>query len=152
MRVNLDKYLLSVEKPAQYLGNEINSIHKEDAKVKMCLFFPDIYEVGMSNLWIRILYSLLNKVEGFSLERGFAPMEDMEKIMIENNIPMFSLESKTPLKEVDVVGFSLSYEMSYPNVLNALNLAGIPVRREERSENDPIIMAGGTCMMNPVPY
>lgn len=151
MRVNLDKYLLSVEKPAQYLGNEINSIHKEDAKVKMCLFFPDIYEVGMSNLGIRILYSLLNKVEGFSLERGFAPMEDMEKIMIENNIPMFSLESKTPLKEFDVVGFSLSYEMSYPNVLNALKLAGIPVRREERSENDPIIMAGGTCMMNPVP-
>ena len=151
MRVNLDKYLLSVEKPAQYLGNEINSIHKENADVRMCLFFPDIYEVGMSNLGIRILYSLLNRVEGFSLERGFAPMEDMEKIMIENNIPMFSLESKTPLKEFDVVGFSLSYEMSYPNVLNALNLAGIPIRREDRTEEDPIIMAGGTCMMNPVP-
>ena len=151
MRVNLDKYLLRVEKPGQYLGNEINSIHKEDYSVKMCLFFPDIYEVGMSNLGIRILYSLLNRVEGFSLERGFAPMEDMEEIMRENNIPMFSLESKTPLKEFDVVGFSLSYEMSYPNVLNALDLAGIPIRREERGEEYPLIMAGGTCMMNPVP-
>ena len=151
MRVNLDKYLLQVEKPGQYLGNEINSIHKEDYKVRMCLFFPDIYEVGMSNLGIRILYCLLNKVEGFSLERGFAPMEDMENIMRENNIPMFSLESKTPLKEFDVVGFSLSYEMSYPNVLNALDLAGIPVRSEDRTEDDPLVMAGGTCMMNPVP-
>ena len=151
MRVNLDKYLLKVEKPGQYLGNEINSIHKENYKARMCLFFPDIYEVGMSNLGIRILYSLMNRVEGFSLERGFAPMEDMEKLMRENNIPMFSLESKTPLKEFDVVGFSLSYEMCYPNVLNALDLAGIPVRREERGEEYPLIMAGGTCMMNPVP-
>lgn len=151
MKVNLDKYLLKVEKPGQYLGNEINSIHKESFKARMCLFFPDIYEVGMSNLGIRILYSLMNRVEGFSLERGFAPMEDMEKLMRENNIPMFSLESKTPLKEFDVVGFSLSYEMCYPNVLNALDLAGIPVRREDRGEEYPFIMAGGTCMMNPVP-
>lgn len=132
MRVNLDKYLLKVEKPGQYLGNEINSIHKENYKARMCLFFPDIYEVGMSNLGIRILYSLMNRVEGFSLERGFAPMEDMEKLMRENNIPMFSLESKTPLKEFDVVGFSLSYEMCYPNVLNALDLAGIPVSLSAR--------------------
>ena len=151
MKVNLDKYLLKVEKPGQYLGNEINSIHKESFKARMCLFFPDIYEVGMSNLGIRILYSLMNRVEGFSLERGFAPMEDMEKLMRENGIPMFSLESKTPLKEFDVVGFSLSYEMCYPNVLNALDLAGIPVRREDRGEEYPLIMAGGTCMMNPVP-
>ncbi len=151
MRVNLDKYLLKVEKPGQYLGNEINSIHKEEFKARMCLFFPDIYEVGMSNLGIRILYSLMNRVEGFSLERGFAPMEDMEKLMRENNIPMFSLESKTPLKEFDAIGFSLSYEMCYPNVLNALDLAGIPVRREDRGEEYPLIMAGGTCMMNPVP-
>jgi len=151
MRVNLDKYLLKVEKPAQYLGNEINSIHKDDFKARMCLFFPDIYEVGMSNLGIRILYSLMNRVEGFSLERGFSPMEDMENLMRENGIPMFSLESKTPLKEFDVVGFSLSYEMCYPNVLNALDLAGIPVESKDRGEEYPLIMAGGTCMMNPVP-
>jgi len=151
MRVNLDKFLLKVEKPGQYLGNEINSIHKDEFKARMCLFFPDIYEVGMSNLGIKILYSLMNRVEGFSLERGFAPMEDMEKLMRENGIPMFSLESKTPLKDFDVVGFSLSYEMCYPNVLNALDLAGVPVRREERGEEYPLIMAGGTCMMNPAP-
>lgn len=151
MRVNLDKYLLKVEKPAQYLGNEINSIHKDEFKARMCLFFPDIYEVGMSNLGIRILYSLMNRVEGFFLERGFSPMEDMENLMRENKIPMFSLESKTPLKEFDVVGFSLSYEMCYPNVLNALDLAGIPVESKDRGEEYPLIMAGGTCMMNPVP-
>lgn len=151
MRVDLDKYLLKVEKPGQYLGNEINSIHKEKFDARMCLFFPDIYEVGMSNLGIRILYSILNRVEGFSLERGFSPMEDMEKIMRENGVPMFSLESKTPLKEFDVVGFSLSYEMCYPNVLNALDLAGIPLRREDRGEEYPLIMAGGTCMVNPIP-
>lgn len=151
MKINLDKYLLKVEKPAQYLGNEINSIHKDNVVAKMCLFFPDIYEVGMSNLGIRILYSILNEVEDFSLERGFTPMEDMEKLMREDNVPMFSLESKTPLKEFDVVGFSLSYEMCYPNVLNALDLAKIPLRSKDRGEEYPLIMAGGTCMMNPTP-
>ncbi|MGL4307626.1 MAG: TIGR03960 family B12-binding radical SAM protein [Cetobacterium sp.] len=153
MRVNIDKFLMSVEKPAQYLGNEINSCHKnlEDIKGRMCLFFPDIYEVGMSNLGIRILYRMMNRVEGFYLERGFSPMEDMETVMRKNNIPSFSLETKTELKDFDVVGFSLSYEMSYPNVLNALDLAGIPLHSEERTEEHPLIMAGGTCMMNPVP-
>jgi radical SAM family uncharacterized protein len=150
MSVNVGKYLLSVEKPAQYLGNEINSIHKKDYDVNMCLFFPDIYEVGMSNLGIRILYSVMNKVNGFYLERGFAPMGDMEELMRKDGVPMFSLETKTPLKEFDLIGFSLSYEMCYPNVLNALDLAGIPLYASERTEEDPIIMAGGTCMMNPV--
>lgn len=153
MRVEIGKYLMSVEKPAQYLGNEINSIHKDlkDIKGRMCLFFPDIYEVGMSNLGIKLLYSIMNKVDGFYLERGFAPMEDMETLMRENNIPMFSLETKTELKDFDVVGFSLSYEMCYPNVLNALDLSGIPLHADERGEEYPLIMAGGTCMMNPTP-
>nr|WP_307774488.1 TIGR03960 family B12-binding radical SAM protein [uncultured Cetobacterium sp.] len=153
MRVEIGKYLMSVEKPAQYLGNEINSIHKDlkDIKGRMCLFFPDIYEVGMSNLGIKLLYSIMNKVDGFYLERGFAPMEDMETLMRENNIPMFSLETKTELKDFDVVGFSLSYEMCYPNVLNALDLSGIPLHANERGEEYPLIMAGGTCMMNPTP-
>ena len=149
--IDIEKYLLSVEKPVQYMGNEVNSIHKKDFKVNMCLFFPDIYEVGMSNLGIRILYDILNKVDGFSLERGFSPLEDMEAVMRENNIPMFSLESRTPLKEFDVVGFSLSYEMSYTNVLNALDLAGIPLKAEDRGEEYPLIMAGGTCTVNPIP-
>lgn len=151
MKVNLEKYLLSVEKPAQYLGNEINSFHKEKRKARMCLVFPDIYEVGMSNLGVKILYSILNTVEDFSLERGFLPMEDMEEIMRRDNIPMFAVESKDELKDFDIVGFSLSYEMSYPNMLNALDLANIPIRREERTKDHPLIMAGGTCVMNPAP-
>ncbi|WP_297405212.1 TIGR03960 family B12-binding radical SAM protein [uncultured Cetobacterium sp.] len=151
MKVNIEKYLMSVEKPGQYLGNEINSFHKDlkDIKGRMCLFFPDIYEVGMSNLGIKLLYSIMNEIPGFFLERGFSPMEDMEILMRENNIPMFSLETKSELKDFDVVGFSLSYEMCYPNVLNALNLAGIPIHADKRTEEDPLIMAGGTCMMNP---
>ncbi len=151
MKVNINEYLLSVEKPAQYLGNEINSCHKEKWTSNMCLVFPDIYEVGMSNLGIKILYTLMNKVPNFYLERAFMPMDDMEEIMRTNNIPMFSLETKSELKDFDVVGFSLSYEMCYPNMLNALSLAGIPIRREERGENDPLVMAGGTCVMNPAP-
>ncbi|MBC2851300.1 TIGR03960 family B12-binding radical SAM protein [Cetobacterium sp. 8H] len=153
MRVDIGKYLMSVEKPAQYLGNEINSYHKDlnEVKARMCLFFPDIYEVGMSNLGIKLLYTIMNKVNGFYLERGFSPMEDMETLMRENKIPSFSLETKSELKDFDVVGFSLSYEMCYPNVLNALDLAGIPLHADERGEEYPLIMAGGTCMMNPTP-
>lgn len=149
--VNIEKYLLSVEKPAQYLGNELNSVHKDKFDANMCLFFPDTYEIGMSSVGIRILYFLLNKVEGFSLERGFSPMADMEEKMRKDNVPMFSLESKRELKEFDILGFSLSYELSYTNVLNTLDLAGIPLRAEDRTEEDPLVMAGGTCCMNPAP-
>ncbi|MGL4534490.1 MAG: TIGR03960 family B12-binding radical SAM protein [Fusobacteriaceae bacterium] len=149
MKVNIDKYMLQVEKPARYLGNEINSIHKTDYKANMCLFFPDIYEVGMSNLGLRLLYSIINKVDNFYLERGFSPAPDLEELMRRDKIPAFSLETKTPIKDFDILGFSLSYEMSYPNLLNALELGGIPVRVEDRNETHPLIMAGGTCMMNP---
>ncbi|MGL5963183.1 MAG: TIGR03960 family B12-binding radical SAM protein, partial [Fusobacteriaceae bacterium] len=124
---------------------------KEDFLANMCLVFPDIYEVGMSNLGFRILYSILNRVDGFSLERGFAPGTDMEEIMVRDGIPSFSVESKRELKDFDVVGFSLSYEMSYPNVLNILHLGGIPIKSDERDETHPLVMAGGTCMMNPAP-
>lgn len=148
-KINLGKHLLNVEKPAQYLGNEINSIHKHEYKTHMCLVFPDLYSVGMSNLGIRILYNLLNKVNDFYIERAFHPMDDMEKILIDNKIPMFSLETKTPLIDFDVVGFSFSYELSYPNALNILKLANIPFSRLDRNESHPLIMAGGTCMMNP---
>ncbi len=151
MSVDIKKYLLSVEKPAQYLGNEVNSVHKKEFKANMCLYFPDIYEVGMSNVGIRILYSIMNNVNGFYLERGFSPMADMEEVMRENNLPAFSIESKTPLREFDVLGFSFSYEMSYTNALNALDLAGIPLHSADRTEADPLVMAGGTCMMNPAP-
>lgn len=149
--VNIEKYLLAVEKPAQYLGNELNSIHKDEYKINMCLTFPDTYEIGMSSVGLRILYFILNKIEGFSLERAFLPMEDMEDLMRENNVPLFSLESKKELKDFDIIGFSLSYELSYTNMLNALDLAGIPLRVEDRDESHPIVMAGGTCVMNPAP-
>lgn len=147
----LEKYFLQVEKPSRYTGNEINSVHKTEFKSHMCLVFPDIYEVGMSNLGIRILYSLLNKVPDFYLERGFHPNDDMQAFMRADSIPAFSLESKTPLKDFDIIGFSLSYEMSYPTVLNILDLAGIPFRAKDRDESHPLIMSGGTCMMNPAP-
>lgn len=149
MTVDIRKHLLHIEKPARYLGNEINSVHKKEYISNMCLFFPDIYEVGMSNLGLRILYSIMNKVENFYLERGFSPDTDMEEIMRREGLSSFSLETKTPLKEFDIVGFSLSYEMSYPNVLNALDLADIPFKAKDRDETYPLIMAGGTCMMNP---
>lgn len=147
----LKKHLLEVEKPSRYLGNEMNSIHKQEFKSHMCLVFPDIYEVGMSNLGLRILYSIMNKVEGFYLERGFAPNSDMEEIMRREGISSFSLESKTALRDFDIVGFSLSYEMSYPNVLNILDLGKIPFHASDRDDSYPIIMGGGTCMMNPAP-
>ncbi|TDT68105.1 radical SAM family uncharacterized protein [Hypnocyclicus thermotrophus] len=149
--VNIEKYLLKVEKPAQYLGNELNTVHKTDFISNMCLIFPDTYEIGMSNLGIKILYTIANKVDGFSLERAFSPMEDMENILRENHIPMFSLESKTPLNEFDLLGFSLGYELCYTNILNILELANIPHNREERGEEHPLIMAGGSCVVNPIP-
>lgn len=149
--ISVEKYLLSVDKPAQYLGNEFNSVHKEDYKVDMCLIFPDVYEIGMSAVGLRILYFLLNKVEGFRLERCFSPMADMEKILRENNFSIFSLESKKPLKDFKLLGFSLSYELSFTNILNILDLGKIPFRAKDRGEEYPLIMAGGTCVFNPRP-
>ena len=149
--ISVEKYLLGVEKPAQYLGNEFNSVHKKDYKIDMCLIFPDIYEIGMSAVGLKILYFLLNKVEGFRLERAFQPMDDMEKILRENDLSLFSLESKKPLKDFKVLGFSLSYELSFTNILNILDLAKIPLRAKDRGEEYPLIMAGGTCVFNPKP-
>lgn len=150
--VNIEKYLLNVDKPAQYLGNELNSVHKDDFKARMCLVFPDLYEIGMSSVGIRILYFLLNKIDGFYCERAFAPMpDDMEQFLRKDNQSWFSLESKTELRNFDYLAFSLSYELAYTNVLNILELSNIPLLREERTEEDPLIMAGGTCTMNPMP-
>ena len=149
--ISVEKYLLGVEKPAQYLGNEFNSVHKKDYKIDMCLIFPDIYEIGMSAVGLKILYFLLNKVEGFRLERAFQPMDDMEKILRENDLSLFSLESKKPLKDFKVLGFSLSYELSFTNILNILDLGKIPLRAKDRGEEYPLIMAGGTCVFNPKP-
>mgnify|MGYP005618421941 CR=1 FL=1 len=149
----LDKVLHKVSKPTRYIGNELNSVKKNEGefKVRVALAFPDLYEVGMSHLGLKILYHILNNRDDVFAERVFAPWVDFEEIMRSKNIPLFSLESKTPLKEFDFVGFSLQYEMSYSNVLNMLELSHIPLRAKDRSDNHPIIMAGGPCAYNPEP-
>lgn len=142
-----------VQKPARYLGNEWNSIKKDHraAAVRMALLFPDLYEVGMSNLGLKILYEVINRRPDALLERAFAPAADMEALMRSENVPLFSLESKKALAEFDLIGFSLQYELSYTNVLNMLDLSHIPLYSSERSEGDPLVVGGGPCAFNPEP-
>ncbi len=153
MKVEINDILYRVEKPARYLGNELNSVHKEinDNTIRYAFSFPDIYEIGMSHLGMQILYHLLNKEEDIYCERVFAPAVDMEEEMRKNSIPLFALESREPIKSFDFLGFTLQYELSYTNILNMLQLAGIPVLSEERGEEDPIVMVGGPCAYNPEP-
>lgn len=145
--------LPKVIKPVRYQGNEWNSVHKEwDAvPVKIAFAFPDVYEVGMSHLGLRILYHIVNNRDDVLLERVFAPWVDMEEKLREHKIPLFSLESYKPLPEFDVVAFTLQYEMSFTNLLNMLNLGGIPLRAEERDDRWPLILAGGPAAYNPEP-
>lgn len=148
-----DDILQSVEKPARYTGGELNSVVKVPAKaeIRFAFCFPDVYEVGMSHLGMRILYGLLNERDDTYCERVFAPWTDMEGKMRENGIPLFSLETRSPVGEFDIVGFTLQYEMSYTNILNMLDLAGIPLKRTDRREGMPFICAGGPCAYNPEP-
>jgi len=146
--------LLSVRKPARYIGEEHNIIKKEWDKtdVKVCLCYPDLYEIGMSNLGIKILYHVLNKHDGVLCERSFTPWLDMEEAMLKNNIPLFSLENKAPLSEFDILGFSFSYELSYTNLLTMLSLSKIPFKCQDRHDsNYPLIIAGGPSVFNPAP-
>jgi radical SAM family uncharacterized protein/radical SAM-linked protein len=149
----LKEFLSLVSKPVRYLGKEINSIRKNPAEVrlKFCLAFPDVYEVGMSHLGVQILYHVLNRKEGIACERAFAPWVDMEKVLREKNIPISSLESSTPLHEFDILGFSLQYELCFTNVLNMLDLSNIPLFSKERDERFPIVIAGGPTAFNPAP-
>lgn len=149
----LDKILKKVEKPARYIGMEKNSIVKDfDAtKIKMVFCFPDVYEIGMSYLGLHILYFLINENEKYLCERAFCPWDDMEKLMRENDIALYSLENKKPLSDFDIVGFTLQYEMSYTNIINMMDMSGIKFRSAERTENDPLIVAGGPCACNPEP-
>jgi radical SAM family uncharacterized protein len=149
----LEENLLKVSKPTRYTGNEYNSIHKQVEKIKVhiALAFPDIYEVGMSHLGIKILYHMLNEQEDVYAERVFAPWVDFEELMRKNKIPLFSLESRTPLKQFDFLGFTLQYEMSYTNIINMLELSGIPIFAKDRSDGHPIVIAGGPCAYNPEP-
>lgn len=149
----LIKILPYVEKPARYIGGEWNQVKKDLGKVrvKIALAFPDAYEIGMSHTGIRILYDLLNKRPDIAAERVFAPWWDMEAKLRSEQIPLYSLESKLPLREFDIIGFSLMYELCYTNTLAMLELAGIPLRTVDRTLEDPLIIAGGTCTVNPEP-
>ena len=148
-----DEILLRVEKPARYVGGEVNSVMKEKEKVEIrfCMCFPDVYEVGMSHLGIQILYDMFNKREDTWCERVYSPWVDLDRIMRENNIPLFALESQEPVKNFDFLGITLQYEMCYTNILQVLDLSGIPLLAKDRGEDDPIVIGGGPCSYNPEP-
>ncbi|MBU3160134.1 TIGR03960 family B12-binding radical SAM protein [Clostridium frigoris] len=148
-----DDILFKVEKPARYIGGELNCCYKDIDKIdiRFAFCFPDVYEVGMSHLGSRILYHVLNERVDTYCERAFAPWPDMEKQMRDNNISLYALESKDSLNEFDFLGFTLQYEMSYTNILNMLDMSGITIRASQRGDDEPIIMAGGPCAYNPEP-
>lgn len=148
-----DRVLKMVEKPARYIGMEKNSIKKDLNKVnvKFAFAFPDIYDVGMSHLGLHILYNLLNNEEDIACERVFAPWIDMEEQMKKEGLPLFTLENKEPIKNFDFVGFTIQYEMSYTNIINMLHLGEIPILAKDRTEKDPLVIAGGPCVYNPEP-
>ena len=149
----LEKMLRKVEKPARYTGGEVNSVKKDpkQVSVRFGFAFPDTYEIGMSYMGMQILYNILNRNEKIYCERIFAPAEDMEALMREEGRKLFTLETFTPVDELDIVGFTLQYELSYTNVLNILDLSGIPLHRADRGEDFPVIVAGGPCAYNPEP-
>ncbi len=148
-----DEILLKIDKPARYIGGEVNSIMKdrEHIDIRFAMCFPDVYEIGMSHLGIQILYDMLNQFEDTWCERVYSPWMDLDEIMRKENIPLFALESQEPVKDFDFLGITLQYEMCYTNVLQILDLAHIPLKAEERNEDDPIVIGGGPCSYNPEP-
>lgn len=153
MQTEIKKILADVTKPYQYIGDEYLAYKKKmsDEDVSIVFAFPDKYEIGVSNLGVRVLYYVVNKEDGLVADRAYAPEFDCKDALEKNNVKLYAVESKKPLKEFDFVGFSLQYELAYPTVLKMLDLADIPVKRKERGENDPIIVAGGPCCFNPKP-
>ncbi len=147
LRKKLDRILLNVQKPTRYIGNEYNSVHKDlkDVNVRFAFCFPDVYEVGMSHLGMKILYHLLNEEKDVYCERVFAPWVDMEDEMRKNNIPLFALETCDSIENFDFIGFTLQYEMSYSNIINMLDLANVPLFSKDRDENHPFVCMGGPC-------
>ncbi|HEY6873372.1 MAG TPA: TIGR03960 family B12-binding radical SAM protein [Geobacteraceae bacterium] len=144
-------HLLSVEKPVRYLGGEMGAVRKERAELRFVLAFPDVYEVGMSYLGFQILYAVLNGVEWIAAERLYSPWPDMEEQLRAKGEPLKTLESGTPPAEADIIGFTLQYELSYTNILNTLELSGIPLLARDRSEGFPLVLGGGPCAYNPEP-
>ena len=148
-----DEILLQVEKPARYIGNEVNAVmkNKEDIDVRFCMCFPDVYEIGMSHLGIQILYDMFNQKDNVWCERVYSPWPDLAEIMKEKQIPLFALESQDPIKDFDFLGITIQYEMCYTNILQVLDLSGIPLRSEDRGWDVPIVIGGGPCTYNPEP-
>ena len=148
-----ERVLMSVEKPARYIGNELNAVMKDkDAvNVRFVMCFPDVYEIGMSHLGIQILYHMFNEMNDVWCERVYSPWPDLDKIMRQENIPLFALESQDPVRDFDFLGITLQYEMCYTNILQILDLSRIPLYSSERGENDPIVIGGGPCAYNPEP-
>ena len=153
MKELLEQILPNVRKPARYIGNELNSVHKDWDKIglKVALSYPDTYEIGMSNVGIQILYYILNQQEDVLAERVFSPWPDMEEQLTTNDLQLTTLESFKPLKEFDLIGFSLGHELTYTNIINMLKLGRIPIYSKDRKDNDPLIMGGGPCAFNPEP-
>ncbi|HCW31045.1 MAG TPA: TIGR03960 family B12-binding radical SAM protein [Roseburia sp.] len=148
-----DEILMKIDKPARYIGNELNSIKKDKEKVaiRFAMCFPDVYEIGMSHLGVQILYDMFNKMEDVWCERVYSPWPDLHKIMKEEHIPLFGLESQEPIKNLDFIGLTLNYEMCYTNVLQILDLGQIPLLAKDRTEDDPLVIGGGCCTYNPEP-
>lgn len=144
---NFDKIIRNIQKPITYVGGEINCFHPdtENSEIKFALGYPDLYEVGMSNLGVRILYHILNNLDGVACERFFAPGYDLENILRKTDTPFFTLESRRPLKEFDIIGFSISSELNYTNLINLLSLSKIPLHSVERDESDLLFLLAGTA-------
>ena len=148
-----DEILLQIDKAARYIGGEVNAVmkNKNDVDIRFAMAFPDVYEIGMSNLGMMILYDYFNKRDDVWCERLFSPWTDLDQIMREQHIPLFALESQDPVKEFDFLGITLGYEMCYTNVLQLLDLSGIPLLSKDRTEEDPLVIGGGACAYNPEP-
>ena len=153
MDKRLERILPRVQKPARYVGGEYNAVKKDPARVdtRIAFCFPDTYEIGMSNLGMRILYSVMNNMEGVWCQRVFAPWGDMEEEMRRAGMPLFALESGQPITDFDIVAFSVGYEMAFPAILNMLDLANIPIHSADRTALTPLVIAGGTAMYNAEP-
>ena len=148
-----DEILLSIEKPARYIGNEVNSImkNKNEVDIRFAMCFPDVYEIGMSHLGIQILYDMFNRRDDVWCERVYSPWTDLDTIMRKEGIPLFALESQDPIREFDFLGITIQFEMCYTNILQILELSQIPLHSCDRAENDPIVIGGGPCVYNPEP-
>ena len=148
-----DEILLSIQQPARYIGGEVNMVKKDPSKVdiRFAMCFPDVYEIGMSHLGIQILYSMFNQREDIYCERVYSPWTDLDPVLREKKIPLFTLETQDPVKDFDFLGITLQYEMCYTNVLQILDLSQIPLHACDRTEEHPIVIGGGPCAYNPEP-